>query len=116
MQKSNKQFRFLASAILWSLAVHAMFILQAWFAMQERSLIYSGWPEFVFYPHRILIFFLPPGFPFDDTVVSNWKIVGNIADVYPASLAYGAVLAFIYNWASNATKKLISWRGPIASQ
>ena len=85
----------IASTILWSLGVHTLFVVQAWFAIGEGSLIYSGWPEVVFRPHGLLIISLPPGFPFDDTIVSNWKIAAKILDAYPASLLYGYIIALI---------------------
>jgi hypothetical protein len=100
LQEAKNRFHFLASSIVWSLPVHAVFVLQACFALPGGGFIYSdwGWAELIFSPHAVLLYSLPPGYPFNDAVVDNWKIVGKIADAYPASLLYGAILALVYNW------------------
>jgi hypothetical protein len=102
----KKWFRFLTSAILWSLAVHAIFILQGLVAMQERGMLCAGWPEYVFYPHAVLMVSLPPGYPFNDPVVSNWKIVGKFVDAYPASFVYGAAITLLVNWLREKFQRL----------
>jgi hypothetical protein len=81
--------------LLWACVVHAFFISRVLLAIPERAMLRSGWELIIFYPHTILMISLPPGYPFDDQIVNNWKIVGKIVDAFPASLVYGAVIALV---------------------
>jgi len=93
----KRQFWF--SAILISIFVHVIFCLQAASVADQGGLINSSKPLFpiFFFPHTVLVYFLPPcdPFPYHGGVleVDRWCFAGKLAAAYPASLLYGVVLA-----------------------
>ncbi len=86
------------SSMVWACVVHAFFIWRVLLAVPERGMLRFNWEILVFYPQVILMFFLPPGYPFNDEPVNNWKIVGKLVDAFPASLLYGVAIALLVNW------------------
>lgn len=84
--------------MVWGCVVHAFFIWRVLLALPERGMFRFDWEILVFYPQVILMFFLPPGYPFNDEVVNNWKIVGKLVDAFPASLLYGVAIALLVSW------------------
>jgi hypothetical protein len=92
------KFRFVVSVLVWACVVHAFFISRVLLAIPKRGMLSSDWEIFVFYPQVMLMFCLPPGYPFNDQVVSNWKIVGKLVDAFPGSVLYGVAIAFLVNW------------------
>jgi len=53
---------------------------------------------FVFLPHTVLVYFLPPEYPLHFNTghwdVNWWGFAGKLVDAYPASLVYGLLLSF----------------------
>ena len=66
-------------------------------AIPEKGMLSSAWEMVIFLPHVLLMYFLPPGYPFNDQIVNNWKIIGKIVDAFPASILYGVFLVLLGN-------------------
>jgi hypothetical protein len=84
-------------AVLASVVVHALFCIQAYNAASQGGMVLNEFFGFLFYPHLMLMFFLPPAYPIDlsgGTVVVDWlRFAGKLAVAYPASLLYGLLLS-----------------------
>jgi hypothetical protein len=87
-------------AVLTSLAVHAGFCLQAFSAAAEGGMVRSPLFMFLFSPHCMLMFFLPPAYPIDlsgGVVSVDWLLfVGKLLIAYPASLLYGCAVSALW--------------------
>jgi hypothetical protein len=101
---SNKR-RFVGCSIFVAFLFHAWFVLQAISAMPRRGLIDSDLDMAVFFPHAVLMSCLPPGNPFDDNVVSKWKVSVKFAEAFPASLVYGIMIALVFKILQSKAKR-----------
>jgi hypothetical protein len=92
--------RFWLVTIFASIVIHAIFCVQAYEAAHEGGLIGDGVSMFCFFPHAMLMYFLPPAYPIDQTggIISvNWVgFAGKLLDAYPASLFYGWILGLLW--------------------
>jgi hypothetical protein len=97
--KGDKRFWLLA--VLASLVVHTLFCMQAFGAASQGGMVLNDLFIFLFYPHVMLMFFLPPAYPIDlsgGTVVIDWlRFAGKLAVAFPASLLYGWLLSAIWH-------------------
>jgi hypothetical protein len=88
-------------ALLASLVVHTLFCIQAYSAASQGGMVLNIFCSFLFYPHVILVFFLPPEYPFNlsgGTVVIDWlRFAGKLVVAYPASLLYGWLVSAIWH-------------------
>ncbi len=90
-------------ALTSAIAVHGFFSIQAIAAAHSGGMLRDDIPYFLFYPHLLLIYFLPPNYPIQTAagghVTIDWlRFIGKLADAIPASLLYGFFIAFIYAW------------------
>src|SRR5690242_9072395 len=87
-QNLERKPRRLVRVLTLTLIVHLIFIGQLIVAMDQKGLVL---PEFgfLFFPHTLLMYFLPPGFDFANDQISYLRLIGKILDAAPASLAYG---------------------------
>jgi len=68
-------------------------------ALQLRDMGAPSLFDFVtFFPHLILMYFMPAAGAFNDDVIKPWKIALQLADAFPASLLYGAAISSISSW------------------
>jgi hypothetical protein len=76
-----------------SLLIHIVFSLQALSVAEQGGMIRNTLFMLLFYPHVLLMYFLPPAKPigYSGAVVAvDWfRFVGKLAVAYPASLLYG---------------------------
>lgn len=89
-------------AVLASLPIHSLFCYQAVNAaakggMIQGKLLY----KLIFLPHTVLMYFLPPDYPFlsgdGGTIMVDWRrFSGKLAVAFPASLVYGFVFGGIW--------------------
>jgi hypothetical protein len=96
---SKKQFWILV--FLASLVVHGVFCVQAISVVDQGGMVRAD-PAFFpifFFPHTLLMYCLPPRYPFSYQGAALhtdwWSFLGKLVVAYPASLAYGAVVASI---------------------
>ncbi|MGH7954298.1 MAG: hypothetical protein ACREFE_20575 [Limisphaerales bacterium] len=79
--------------------IHALFCIQVFMAL-PGGMALTGFGLLLFYPHYMLMFFLPPAYPIHDNgIVDYGELWGKLVVAFPASLVYGiiivAILAFI---------------------
>ena len=90
-----RQFRSdVFGAAIFSVIIHIVFCIQVFMALPGGMA--SGAGLLIFFPHYMLMFFLPPSYPIhDDGVVDYGQVWGKLAVAFPASLAYGAIIVVI---------------------
>ena|ERR1700722_2114348 len=93
--KTHPKLCFLAVTFMGALIIHLIFILQMLSAIPEKGLVDTNY-EVVFFPHAILMYCLPPEMPDFNGPINHWQIAEKIIDAFPASLLYGAAIAFVF--------------------
>jgi hypothetical protein len=92
--------KFWWKAVLVSIAVHSGFCLQALSVAAEGGMARSPGFLFLFGPHFMLMFFLPPPDPFSwsgGAVSVDWlRFAGKLLVAYPASLLYGCIVSALW--------------------
>jgi hypothetical protein len=91
--------RFWLRTVFASIVIHAIFCVQAYSATSEGGMVSNAAFMFLFFPHIMLMYFLPPTYPIDLTggIVSvDWlRFVGKLFVAYPGSLFYGWILTML---------------------
>jgi hypothetical protein len=81
--------------------IHAVFSIQAIVTARHGGMIHDEAMMFVFYPHVMLMFLLPPAYPINfgsgGIIEVDWlRFTGKLAVAIPASLLYGIVVASVW--------------------
>jgi len=91
------------AALIASVAVHAVFCIQAIMAAVSAGGMFLNDSFFwLFLPHNFFMFFLPPAWPITSGGVGqspqvDWlRFAGKLAVAFPASTVYGLFLAFVW--------------------
>ena len=104
----TRKMRFWFMAFLASIVVHCVFCIQAMTVATKGGMVRADTAFFpiLFLPHTLLIYFLPPSYPFsyEGAIlhIDWWSFIGKLVVAYPASFAYGAIVAAI---------GVLMWRG-----
>jgi hypothetical protein len=107
--------RFIELLLFWSVIVHALFVWQMVIALSEKTLFA---PEFlkVFILHALLIYFLPPAYPILPDGINYWGVIWKAFDAIPASLLYGAIIAFVFEGLFRAIDIARTFKGTTKQQ
>jgi hypothetical protein len=102
---------FVYRALVASIAIHVLFIVQAYLSLPLGGMVSNGFYLMLFYPHYLLDYCLPPAYPIDyvDGVmkVNYLGFWGKMLVAFPASLAYGVFLAGVtVNYKRNVRKEI----------
>jgi hypothetical protein len=92
--------RFWGLAIMVSLAVHALFCGQAYLAAGQGGMVLNTSFLVIFYPHVMLMYFLPPADPIDLSggISVDWiRFAGKLLVAYPASLVYAFLFSAVWH-------------------
>jgi hypothetical protein len=92
--------RFWGLAVVVSLAVHALFCGQAYLAAGRGGMVLNASFAVLFYPHVMLMYFLPPAYPIDLSggISVDWiRFAGKLSVAYPASLVYGCLFSAVWH-------------------
>lgn len=85
-----------------SLLIHGIFSLQALSVVGQGGMIRNTFFMLLFYPHVLLMFFLPPIDPIGysgGVVVVDWlRFAGKLAVAYPASPLYGLAVGAVWHF------------------
>lgn len=82
-----------------SLAVHVLFCGQAYLAARQGGMVLNASFMALFYPHVMLMYFLPPAYPIDlsSGISVDWiRFAGKLLVAYPASLFYGCLFSVFW--------------------
>jgi hypothetical protein len=110
----KKQFWF--TAFLASVVIHSVFCIQALSVAHQAGLVRADTAFFpiLFFPHTLLMYFLPPSYPFSEQGgvlhIDWWSFAGKLVVAYPASFAYGLVVALfgLYIWRGKRHEKHVA--------
>jgi hypothetical protein len=106
----TRKKKFWLTAFFASIVFHCVFCIQALSVAHQGGLVRADTAFFpiFFFPHTLLMYFLPPSDPFssyqDGSLhIDWWSFVGKLVVAYPASFAYGVVVAAIapFIWRGN---------------
>ena len=96
--KRDKGFYFLT--IFASIVIHAIFCFQAYSAVGDGGMVSNAAFMVLFYPHVMLIYFLPPTYPIHftgDIVSVDWfRVVGKLLVAYPGSLIEDGIVSALW--------------------
>jgi hypothetical protein len=96
----NHNREYWLSTLLASLGIHSLFCAQAITVAAQGGMVRDAFLMVLFFPHVMLMFFLPPSDPisYNGVLVQvDWlRFAGKLVVAYPASLLYG--LAFGAIW------------------
>ena len=93
LTKQRKAWRVLR-VLTFTIFIHSIFVAQLVVAMEQQELVLREF-AFVFYPHTILMYCLPPAFDPQGGRVDCLRLLGKILDAVPASLAYGFIVSYL---------------------
>jgi len=81
------------------LLIHVVFCVQAYLPLQQGGMVSDGPWLWIYYPHYLLVFFLPPQYPISfsgsSVRVNYLEFWGKMLVAVPASAAYGMIVAAI---------------------
>jgi hypothetical protein len=101
---NHRKHRSPVRVVIYSLIVHLVFILQLTAALARHGLVLRQFGYF-FFPHTLLMYFLPPRFSFATDSLDAVRIMGKILDAAPASLLYGLAASYVVQLIADRLRK-----------